>query len=127
MISNPIFVDAIAFLLWSLAIIPAPTSPPAAIPPPVEQVSANCSAPTYASDRLVCSDPELHALDQEMAKLVSRLGAQVLEPAGPAVESQSAWFKRRSMCAFDRDQRDCLIKSYTQRLRILKSLENGRN
>jgi hypothetical protein len=31
----------------------------AAVPPPVEQVTADCKAPVYASDHLVCSDPAL--------------------------------------------------------------------
>jgi hypothetical protein len=42
------------------------TAPVAAVPPPPEQVAANCDAPTYASDMLVCFDADLRVLDARM-------------------------------------------------------------
>ena len=33
--------------------------PPSAIPPPPDQRTADCTAPTYATDALVCGDPAL--------------------------------------------------------------------
>lgn len=34
-----------------------------AVPPPIAQRSADCAHPVYASDQLVCTDPELRAID----------------------------------------------------------------
>lgn len=39
------------------------------VPPPGGQVSADCAAPVYATDQLVCADPGLRALDAQMLRL----------------------------------------------------------
>jgi hypothetical protein len=89
-----------------------------AVPPPPEQIVANCSAPTYASDFVVCSDPELLELDHELAKF-----AEVLAPAG--IESHLDWFARRSLCAMRADHKDCLKQMYETRIKLLEDYWNG--
>jgi uncharacterized protein YecT (DUF1311 family) len=91
---------------------------PAAVPPPIEQTSADCARPTYASDMLVCGDSELKARDAELAVLVAKTPI-----AGTAVmESDAAWFKRRSRCAFSADHRACLAAAYAERLALRAAL-----
>ena len=98
-------------LAWALA------CPAAAIPPPPGQVSANCESPTYASDQLVCNDPELAALDQLLASLVA-LGMSQTE-SGAADQSDEDWFQSSRLCAFEADHRACLLKAYCKRISLL--------
>lgn len=93
-----------------------------AVPPPPEQVSANCDAPTYASDQLVCHDPELLELDRRMRALLTRLDLEVLAAAGSDVESQASWFRRRSLCAFADAHTACLRAMYVDRISALEAL-----
>jgi uncharacterized protein len=78
-----------------------------AVPPPTEQMTADCAAPNYATDMLVCNDPDLLALDVELATLWSQLSSG---PAGgpAATDAQAAWFRERSLCAFEDDHRGCV-------------------
>lgn len=87
-----------------------------AVPPPVEQLTANCVAPVFASDQLVCADPELRALDDQLRRiLAARAGIQGLE----LEESDYQWFLRRSRCAFQEEHRACLLQAYRERLALL--------
>ena len=91
---------------------------PAAVPPPIEQTSADCTRPTYVSDMLVCEDSELKARDAELAALVSSTPL-----AGAALmESDTEWFKRRSRCAFAAEHRACLAAAYAGRLTLRRIL-----
>lgn len=92
---------------------------PAAVPPPVVQESANCVAPVYASDHLVCSDAALRRLD---GRLVSAIAASPTVESSPWFEANGEWFRRRSLCAFLEQHRQCLIEAYTDRLAILARL-----
>jgi hypothetical protein len=59
-------------------------APTAAVPPPTTQIASDCVAPTYASDMLVCEDPELRGLDE----LLGSPGAAqppACEPSDPYV------------------------------------------
>lgn len=85
-----------------------------AVPPPVEQVTANCARPVYATDQLVCGDPELRAIDLELATALGGGGAT----SSPWLEPQTEWFKRRSRCAFAADHRACAISAYRERLAV---------
>jgi uncharacterized protein len=98
------------------------TVPVAAVPPPPEQVAANCEAPTYASDMLVCADADLRALDARMREAWAAVDfAGVVAPAA-WVESQDAWFRRRSLCAFAERHADCLQAAYVERIAVLEAL-----
>ena len=95
---------------------------PSAVPPPPGQGAANCDSPTYASDVLVCSDPQLRALDTRMLDAWSSLDlASVLAPAA-WVEQQQEWFKRRSLCAFSERHADCVRDAYIERIAVLEAL-----
>ncbi|MFM9979227.1 MAG: hypothetical protein ACKVOP_14430 [Sphingomonadaceae bacterium] len=91
---------------------------PSAVPPPIEQASANCVRPQYASDTLVCEDPALRALDADVARL-GRIEPRLA--VGAIWESQFAWFRRRAQCAFQADHRDCLVAAYTDRRAVLEA------
>jgi uncharacterized protein len=71
---------------------------------------------------LVCSDPQLQALDTRMLDARSSLDlASVLAPAA-WVEQQQEWFKRRSLCAFSERHADCLRDAYIERIAVLEAL-----
>jgi uncharacterized protein len=86
-----------------------------AVPPPVEQQTADCAAPAYATDQLVCGDPALRAADNALAV---RLGAAPV-PDSRWAEAQRAWFLRRSRCAFVEDHRGCAEAAYRERRVLL--------
>jgi uncharacterized protein len=91
------------------------------VPPPVAQVSADCAAPVYATDLLVCSDPTLRALDAQLLRLwFMAEGRQRLDDAERA--AQSEWFRSRSLCAFDTDDRGCVVAAYHSRIAALLAL-----
>lgn len=100
-----------------------------AVPPPPEQFAADCLAPTYASDVVVCGEEALLAMDRELRQLYEPLH-EALEATSAAamldthalVETQDAWFRRRSLCAFSERQADCLRAAYEERLRVLGAL-----
>lgn len=94
----------------------------AAVPPPPGQAAANCDSPTYASDMLVCADPDLLALDRRMRDL---LPASAPDPAlapRPLIEGQEKWFRRRSLCAFSERHAACLRAAYEDRMSVLDAL-----
>jgi uncharacterized protein len=86
-----------------------------AVPPPAEQVTADCARPIYATDQLVCRDAELRALDLQLAQSLTAFDAA----PSPWLEAQSAWFKRRSRCAFQADHRTCAVWAYRERLKVV--------
>ena len=87
------------------------------VPPPVSQVSADCVAPVYATDMLVCADPALRALDTEMLELWDRIA----KTRKRSEAEQAAWFRRRSLCAFDPDHRACVVTAYRTRITDLRA------
>lgn len=92
------------------------------VPPPVEQVQADCRAPTYATDMLVCGDYDLRSRDAEMGALTGRVGRTALDGLEPFIEPQAAWFRRRSRCAFETDHRQCAADAYEERTVVLLML-----
>lgn len=102
-------LSALVYALSSSAQILAQTP----VPPPSEQVTADCAKPVYASDQLVCGDSELRQLD---ARLSQTLAQPRVVPIGPFQESDAQWFKRRSRCAFEAEHRRCLIEAYAERI-----------
>lgn len=85
-----------------------------AVPPPIAQRSADCTHPVYASDQLVCADPELRAIDARLAKAMTLR----VTPAGQWIEDAETWFRRSRLCAMKKDHRDCLIGAYRERLAL---------
>jgi hypothetical protein len=86
--------------------------------PSRQPLAANCEAPIYAIDRLVCADPDLLALDRGMS---DRL-AQTNPTRSPMIEDQGAWFRRRNLCAFQSDAVACARSAYRERLAVLDAL-----
>lgn len=95
---------------------------PSAVPPPLAQESADCVHPVYATDQLICADPELRRLDADLVASVVRVHRMSGWPASPLFEGQQAWFKRRSLCAFQKKHRDCVVLAYRTRIRELEAL-----
>jgi uncharacterized protein len=102
------------FLLFLSCFVPLTA---AALPPPPLQVTANCDAPTYASDFLVCADADLLQLDTLLARLIAQRSGGPSERA--AEESDHDWFRRSRMCAFEADHRECLRAAYCARIALL--------
>lgn len=90
----------------------------APVPPPVEQNTADCAMPTYASDQLVCSDDRLRELDKRLKLLLAQGLPQKL---AFIQESDEQWFKRRSRCAFEDEHQRCLGEAYADRLAIIQT------
>lgn len=93
-----------------------------AVPPPPEQVAADCAAPSYASDVLVCTDPVLRAFDLRMLEAWAALDVASAVAPQASIESQAAWFRRRSMCAFSERHVECLMAAYIERIAVLEAL-----
>jgi uncharacterized protein len=97
-----------------------------AVPPPWPQTGADCEHPTYASDRLVCSDATLLALDRAVLDAWLALSdVQAGFKLPPLLESQQAWFGRRSRCAFVEDQAACLRAAYLDRAGVLRAWQQA--
>jgi uncharacterized protein len=97
-----------------------------AVPPPLPQTGADCERPTYASDRLVCGDATLLALDRQVREAWRAIVA--MQPANdlpPLLEAQEAWFGRRSRCAFVEAQAACLEAAYRDRSRVLDAWQRA--
>jgi uncharacterized protein len=113
--------------LWKLTCFAALSAVPSAnaVPPPVEQYSANCAAPSYASDQLVCGNPALLDLDRQVVAALADAGQAAVNPASPMIEAQADWFKRRSLCAMKAEHTACLTAAYGERIAVLISLTEG--
>ncbi len=108
--------------LWLAIAAPlvASCDDPAAVAPPTDQTTADCAAPTYATDMLVCDDPDLRALNAELARLWAQVEAGSSgDPA--AAEAQAVWFRERSLCAFQEDHRGCTESAYRARIAALRA------
>jgi uncharacterized protein len=92
----------------------------ALVPPPPEQFTADCRAPVFATDQLVCANSDLRALDGQLAQAL----AGSTEPTSKWFEPQSQWFLRRSRCAFTEDHAACAEAAYRERLAVLQPLES---
>lgn len=108
---------ALALSAWLLS-SSVQTSAQMPVPPPVEQSTADCVRPVFASDQLVCSDPELRDLDRQ---LLQALRLYTALPQNNFVENDREWFKRRSRCAFETEHRSCLLDAYRDRIAIIES------
>lgn len=98
-----------------------PVEMPAEVAPPVSQATANCAAPSYASDMLVCTDVGLLKLDSALAeRIAARSG-----PLADGIESDEVWFRRSRLCAFEENHRTCLLSAYCDRLAALNGLWPG--
>lgn len=88
----------------------------AAVPPPVEQQTADCARPVYAVDQLICADPALRAEEDQLAAAWRDVRPL---PADDWLEDQSVWFRRRALCAFQTRARACVQGATGERMRVL--------
>lgn len=109
----------LAALIASIAL---GTAPVAAVPPPPVQVGASCDGSAYASDVLVCADPDLRSLDARMLEAWAASDFATVVAQGAWIEPQDAWFRRRSLCAFAERHAECLQAAYAERIAVLEAL-----
>lgn len=114
----------LAAAIWLDGGVQARPAAPAGLPPPPYQETANCAQPTYATDHLVCNDPELRALDADLARHLAARRATGGVPTSPFIEDQGAWLRRRSLCAFKPDHRACALAAYRVRAIELEALSS---
>jgi len=104
---------------------PSPMSDAHAIPPPPTQSVADCDRTTYASDQLVCTDPDLLALDRKLGDLLAAAASSGQIAAVSLVEPQEAWFKRRSLCSFSERHAACLKAAYSERIAVISVVDKA--
>ena len=92
------------------------------LPPPSPQFSADCEAPVYATDKLVCETEALRVLDAEMLGLWTT-ARSLPWVSGDWIEPQDGWFRRRSLCAFETDHEECARAAYIERIAVLYLLQ----
>lgn len=114
-----------AILRAGLSVALGAAGPAGAVPPPPAQVAANCSAPAYASDVLVCRDPALLALDLRLREALAAFDIATSVVPGAWVEMQEDWFRRRSLCAFSERHGACLRDAYVDRIAVLDALRRA--
>jgi uncharacterized membrane protein len=118
-LGNAIGTYAGFLMVWWLQSAPSPMSDAHAIPPPPTQSVADCDRPTYASDQLVCADPDLLALDRKLGDLLAAAASSGQIAPVSLVEPQEAWFRRRSLCAFSERHAACLKAAYSERIAVI--------
>jgi len=106
-------------MVWWLQSAPSPMSDAHAIPPPPTQSVADCDRTTYASDQLVCTDPDLLALDRKLGELLAAAVSSGQIAPVSLVEPHEAWFRRRSLCAFSERHAACLKAAYSERIAVI--------
>ena len=84
--------------------------------------SFDCSKAGSSAERLICSDPQLSALDESLAAAYAAAFAGSADPDG-FVSSQRKWLARRNAC---RDL-PCIRKAYETRLRELAAMPTDVN
>lgn len=106
------------FLAAALA---AQTAP---VPPPVEQATADCVHPVYATDMLVCGDAGLHRLDDRLREVWASSPEEV--PPARLLEARTDWFRRSRRCAFQVEHRACVAAAYEEALAVASVREVAR-
>jgi uncharacterized membrane protein len=123
-LGNAIGTYAGFLMAWWLQSAPSPMSDAHAIPPPPTQSVADCDRPTYASDQLVCTDPELLALDRKLGDLLATAVSSGQVAPVSLVEPQESWLMRRSLCAFSGQHAACLKAAYSERIAVISVVGN---
>jgi uncharacterized protein YecT (DUF1311 family) len=80
------------------------------------QAGFDCTKAQSPSERLICADPELSALDRELSVLYKQAMIATSDKAALVSTSRSEWRRRENVCA----SKDCLIEWYEQRREALK-------
>ena len=86
--------------------------------------SFDCSKASGQVEELICADPELAALDVEMARLYQAVSAEATGQEMKTLRTdQRGWIKGRNDCwkAVGVSVRECVEASYRDRIRELRS------
>ena len=94
--------------------------------------SFSCTGPLSPTERVICADPDLAALDRSVASAYrNRFDGLPVESANALEEivkslviTQKAWLKHRDSCGADRD---CIYKSYVARKSSLAAGEGTKD
>lgn len=78
--------------------------------PTAHATSFDCSKETTEVERMICSDPELSKLDEELSNAYKN-ALKYAKNSESIRNSQREWMKARNLC----DQKDCLYKVYVRR------------
>lgn len=89
----------------------------AAKPDPVKP-SFDCAKASSINEKLICSDAELAALDNELDAVYKQAKAKVADPAAFKQITVDAWRMREAQC----QDKACLVRWYTERENALSVL-----
>jgi uncharacterized protein len=92
--------------------------------------SFDCARAESAAEKLVCSDPTLGALDQELARLFALARDDkdlAAEQRSTLVAMQRGWIKGRDDCWKADDLRACVVEEYLSRILDLRQESAGRS
>lgn len=99
---------------------PAPAAPPGLPPPgapPVVGPGFDCATARTPTDRLICAEGRLAALDLALVKRVERLSRQMTPMSAAKLRfDQLSWMANRNACAVDAT---CIEAAYVERLEQL--------
>lgn len=90
---------------------------------PAHAASFDCAKAASRTEKLICADQTLSALDDDMAAAYKAALAKGDPPAADLVKNQKAWLPGLSRCApsgmSDADATSCLTNLYRQRVEFL--------
>lgn len=92
----------------------------AAFPFEINAASFDCAKARSRAEILICSDPELSSMDDDLAKIYSKAKSLAPSPADFKSQGEREWKKRETTC-FDKQ---CLLAWYSQRRDQLMSIIN---
>lgn len=87
----------------------------------IHAASFDCAKARSRGEILICSDPELSSLDDELAKTYAKAKSLAPSPADFKAQSEREWKRRETTC-FDKQ---CLLAWYAQRREQLLSVINA--
>jgi len=90
----------------------------AALPIEINAASFDCAKAKSRGEILICSDPELSSIDDDLAKIYSKAKSLASSPADFKAQGEREWKKRETTC-FDKP---CLLAWYSQRRDQLMSI-----
>ncbi|MFT3997142.1 MAG: MliC family protein [Asticcacaulis sp.] len=86
--------------------------------PKVSPASFDCARASAGVEPVICGDPDLSALDREMARLYHLAEAE--KPGDTLKRLQRGWLDSRNACASAGSAPDCLKAAYAGRIHDLK-------
>jgi len=103
----------------ALAEVPPNERPDEARPPRVSPASFDCARAAPGVEVVICTQPDLAALDREMTRLYHQ--AEREGPGDSLRTVQRGWLKSRNACAGAGSPTDCLMGAYAGRIYELKT------